>query len=155
MYIVFPHNAYSSANVQMHSSDWDNRTAPSALYIAVKHLHYMHCLWLVDYYIIVSIYAFADDVMPVLDIQNEMATCSSSESEIDAEYCLTVTKSSGRLNKHCHSGLARGRVHGAREVGCTVIQRANGSSSVITNQLSKSLASEPTAGQMGGCTVAV
>ena len=95
---------------------------------------------LVHHCIYVCIYVFVDDVMPVLDIQNEMATCSSSESEIDAEYCLTVTMSTGRLNKHCHSGLARGRVHGAREVGCTVIQRANGSSSVITNQHSKSLA---------------
>ena len=111
------------------------------------YLQYIQYLWLVDYYIIAPITVLtADDIMPVLEIENEMATCSSEDSKIDAEYCLTVTMASGRLNKHCHRGLARGGVANAREVGCTVTQRANGSSSVITNHHSKSLANEPTAG---------
>ena len=79
-----------------------------------------------------------------------MATCSSSDSTIDAKYCLTVTTTAGKVNKHCHSGVARGMVLNAREVGCTVTQHANGSSSVITNQHSKSLASEAISGEWVG-----
>ena len=108
---------------------------------------HIHALFMIGRLLHHRIHLFtADDVMPVLDIQNKMATCSSLESEIDAQYCLTVTTTTGRLNKHCHSGSARGNVHNAREVGCTVTQHANGSSSVITNQHSKSLTNEPTAG---------